>query len=777
MRRDLWRMRWRALAIVLTLASGIAVHAGVYMGARSLFWTRDTIYAELNFADLEVRFLADDVGNLPSLSALPGVRRVERRLVLSGTLPGREAAPLAVVMTFLERPTPGIHSFRFVAGRPFRADELDAVVVDVSLATYHGYRVGDVLEVRVGEARYPSRVVGIAITPEYFVSTSNPTFFIPEKGSLGFVFGNSGRVADSLGFTLANDLLFLFEEGAAAGAVKQAVLERLGKRSIEQVIPRERHFSHRYVQTQFDGIRVFIPALVAVLMALSFVIVAVNFNRMVAAERREIGALMALGYGRGTLLRSYLEASLVLGAAGALVGLASSLWLRDLFATLSGRAMGMPDIRLTTDPAAMAQAVAYGIAIALVAAAVPVLRLLRLPPQQVIREPVAGPPRWARSAAGRAPRSWGLPASHRYALRNLARQRARTVVTLGSIALALAVATSYRLSHGAVEATLHRWLEGDRWDLSVDFLYPVFRERVDEIGSGVGAARAEPYFTCYAQIRAGARSEDATVVGIEPDSRLVTLDVVEGHGLRRGPEREAILTRGLAATLGVGVGDRLRLETADGAAAARLAGLSWAAVASLAIVPLDLAQDVCQFPDKATGAYVQTGGDPRHASARLYESEFVGKVLAKQDLVEQIRQVHSVMLVVLNLATAMSLFVAALVILTSVNLSVLEHEREFATLRAIGYGPRLIARIVLTEAGMYAAGAFVLSIPVAVAISGYLNHRIATAWIQVDPVFPLAAFAVVLGPGLLLIPIAAYPGVRHVARGDVVHRIRARVAE
>ena len=49
MRRDLWHMRWRALAIVLTVASGVAIYAGIYTGLLSLFWTRDSIFAEQHF--------------------------------------------------------------------------------------------------------------------------------------------------------------------------------------------------------------------------------------------------------------------------------------------------------------------------------------------------------------------------------------------------------------------------------------------------------------------------------------------------------------------------------------------------------------------------------------------------------------------------------------------------------------------------------------------------------------------------------------------------------
>src|SRR3989449_2660712 len=109
-------MRWRTLAIVLTIASGVAIYAGIYTGLLSLFWTRDSIFKELHFADLEVSFLPDDARNLPELSGIRGVARVERRLIFPGTvrMPGKP--PLTAVMTFLENPAPVIHAFKVEAG-------------------------------------------------------------------------------------------------------------------------------------------------------------------------------------------------------------------------------------------------------------------------------------------------------------------------------------------------------------------------------------------------------------------------------------------------------------------------------------------------------------------------------------------------------------------------------------------------------------------------------------------------------------------------------------
>ena len=149
----------------------------------------------------------------------------------------------------------------------------------------------------------------------------------------------------------------------------------------------------------------------------------------------------------------------------------------------------------------------------------------------------------------------------------------------------------------------------------------------------------------------------------------------------------------------------------------------------------------------------------------------------KQDLQTQISSVLATTSALLNFGGAVSIFVACLVILTSINLMVLENERDFGTLQALGYSRRLIATAVLTEAGVYAVGAVLLGIPIGAAVSVYLNDRMGAAWIQLQNAFPPAAFVVVLGPALFLIPLGSIPGIHHVVGRSTLASIRWRILD
>jgi hypothetical protein len=71
-----------AAAIVVALALVMTFPSGMEMGLKSVVTSRDELARGFALADLEVRFLPEDVRNLPDFSDLAEVAAVEHRLLL-----------------------------------------------------------------------------------------------------------------------------------------------------------------------------------------------------------------------------------------------------------------------------------------------------------------------------------------------------------------------------------------------------------------------------------------------------------------------------------------------------------------------------------------------------------------------------------------------------------------------------------------------------------------------------------------------------------------------
>ena len=84
--RDLWKMKGQVLAIVLIIACGVASFVTVLTAYRGLKGTRDTYYARYRMGDVFAPVKRAPRAVLRELEAVPGVRRVEGRIVFEVTL-------------------------------------------------------------------------------------------------------------------------------------------------------------------------------------------------------------------------------------------------------------------------------------------------------------------------------------------------------------------------------------------------------------------------------------------------------------------------------------------------------------------------------------------------------------------------------------------------------------------------------------------------------------------------------------------------------------------
>ena len=98
--RDMRRIRLRSLTIILMVALGVGVYAGLYMSRDSLSYTRDRIYADLRLSDLRVVTTPSDPSEIPSLSDLRGIVAVEKRFVTPGSIELGDGRPLNSLIVY-----------------------------------------------------------------------------------------------------------------------------------------------------------------------------------------------------------------------------------------------------------------------------------------------------------------------------------------------------------------------------------------------------------------------------------------------------------------------------------------------------------------------------------------------------------------------------------------------------------------------------------------------------------------------------------------------------
>ncbi len=147
--RNLVSMKGQVIAIVLIIACGVASFVTVITAYRGLKASRDTYYARYRMADLFANVKRAPRSVLHDLEQIPGVRRVEGRIVFDVTidLPHLSRPASGRVLSVPDRRQRILNDLHLTSGDWFTGDGTREVIVADGFAKAHDLAVGDSLRV------------------------------------------------------------------------------------------------------------------------------------------------------------------------------------------------------------------------------------------------------------------------------------------------------------------------------------------------------------------------------------------------------------------------------------------------------------------------------------------------------------------------------------------------------------------------------------------------------------------------------------------------------
>ncbi|MBI5418247.1 ABC transporter permease [Candidatus Poribacteria bacterium] len=776
--RDLKKMKLHTLAIILTLACGIGVYSGVDMAIKSLYFTRDKILKDMSLADLEIQILPEDVRNLPDFKNIQGLKKVERRLIMPGTMTLKQGQKLTALMIFMEELNPQINKVRVIKGKEINPEILNEALIEKTMHEYYGIEPGDTIDVKVGEKIYKNKITGINISPEYIIISANPEYFLPEKGSLGVFFGSLKQIDKNLGFTMVNDLIFSYDENADRDKVQAAIVERLKNVNLERVVPFKENFAFKYLDIDLHAYELYTPAIILVLGALSFIITLINFNRLIQQERKEIGAILALGYHPMQIIKAYAFGAGIICIGGLIFGLPLSLLLRNVFSSIYSSAQGLIYLYNNIYISSIIKGVIFAILTIGISFYIPLRKMLKLSPREIIHPPMKDSVIKNSFIRFLFNKTSTFSLVNRIGIRNVFREHKRSVSTMISIALSCGVAISYMASTTSTIKTVEDRFRKGKWHLVVDFLYPVFYEDYEEIKKIEGVTETEPFFRHYVELAKNGsdKFEGSGMLGIKINSVMRELPLLKGRSLKN--KDEIVLSYDLFKKIKLNMGDKVDVKVGLKKYTFTLVGIKSDVVVGESFIDFSRAREIFEFPDEASGIFVKTKPDLREkVEQAIYNKEFVGKVAYKEKLVNKFLTLMDEATKIVDVATGISIFVALLFIFTSINMSISEREGEFATLKAMGFSRKLIKNIVISESMTIGMLSALITIPIAMVITVFLNYLMTEAWFNVDTYFSTTDFFWGIIPMLTLIPISIIPALKYLVKMNIPETLRTKIIE
>ena len=728
--RDLWRVRSMGLAIAVVVASGIALLIASLICFDSLETTRDRYYARNEFGDVFANAKRVPRWVAGSLDELPGVDRVDTRVVAGVTLdvPGSTEPVNGRLISLPDSGRPVLNDVTLRSGRfpdPGRGEE---ALVNERFAEGHGLDLGDEVFAVINGRRQRLEIVGTVLSPRIHLCHRRRGPDSGPQAVRGVLDGapaprhrlrHGGRVQRHLALarrgrpppnppspnsTASSSLT------GASGPFRGPSRSRTGT-----------------LQNELTGLRGMALLMPMIFLGIAAFLLNVVLRRMVAVQREQIAVLKAVGYSNLRLGLHFTQWAVVVSVLGGALGIALGALMSAGMLNLYMEYFRFPDLITRWSWAHILGALFACGAASVLGAAAAVKSVVRLPPAEAMRP--AAPDTFRVSMLERVGLRRWLTQPLRMVVRNLSRRPARAAMSVIGIAFSAAIMVLASAAMDSFEELMQlQFNVVQRQDVTVTFFEPEGRAAYYELASVPGVLEVEPLNAISARLRNGHRNRQVAIRAVEPGARLqrvVGSDYQPVELDRSG----LILSRKLAEVLDVETGDTLRVEALHGTRPERdmvVAGT----VDDLMGVAAYLEPDALRrfLGDTATMSAAALGIDPaarESVYAALKGMPVVAGVALQHAMMENFEtfvaeNMNNTMAV--NLLFAM--VIAFGVIYNTARISLSERSRELASMRVMGFTRAEIGVVLFGELAILTAAA----IPVGLALGYSMLAGMVTAY-------------------------------------------------
>jgi putative ABC transport system permease protein len=700
--RDLSRLKGQVLTIALVVAAGIASFVALQGNYGSLEHARDAFYERQRFAKVFARLERAPDSLRTSLEAIPGVERVQTRVVEQATLPLPQLPePVrASLMALPDAEQEALNAIALREGRRPEPDHADECVLLHGFAEAHGFRPGDRLPAIINGKRRELRVVGTATSPEYVFALA-PGSFAADPERFAVLWMNPEPLAAAFRMEGAfNDISLSLEPGASEPAVLEAVDASLVRFGGLGAYGRARQPSNQALENELFQLRSMSTILPGIFLMVSALLVHVVLSRLVQLQQGEIATLKAVGYSNAEVGFHFFELVLVVTLIGVTIGVLGGVWLGTEMVELYARYFKFPNLGFRFAPRDAVLGAAISLLAAMTGAFSAIRKVVRLPPAEAMRPPA--PAQYRRSLIDRL----GIGAIAGPSLQMIVRELERRPLRALMSAAAIAAATSLSLVAGwywdGIETLVRTQFQvAMREDAAVSFVDPVPERAVRELAHLPGVLSAEGVRVVPVRFRTGHHRRDGVLWGYAETAEMRTLR--DKFGLRVAlPEDGVVLTDKLAEILGARVGDTVEIEIQEGQRDTRrltVAGLVDESFGLQGHMRLEPLRRTLSEQPLVSVALLRIDPPARaELDARLKAMPFVAEVSRRAHLLERFEQQSASM--IRTVSAIIALFAATItvgVVYNNARIALATRVRDLASLRVLGFTRGEISSVLLGE--------------------------------------------------------------------------------
>jgi putative ABC transport system permease protein len=503
-----------------------------------------------------------------------------------------------------------------------------------------------------------------------------------------------------------------------------AAAERINERWDRMEVPHwgewTRNPDKHWFQASLDTLLIILVISGALLLALSVFLIVNTLSAIIAQQVWQIGVMKTMGATRGRVTRVYLTIALIYGGLALPLAIPSAALCAYWLAQWGVGFANVPLDSFRVFPLAIIVQTAVGLTIPVLAALVPVVGGVRITAHEAISSYGLG----GGFGQGLLDRLIGrlrrLPRPLALSLRNTFRHKARVVLTLLTLALGGAMFMSVMSAQLSCDTTVEAMIGDFGNDAAIDFKGAYRVEWLLHVTeSAPGVAKAEVWERRGGRM-ALASGEDRSIslLGLPPESEIVTPRIVEGRPLLSEDENAILLSYQIADEEGIRVGDEITIYLIDEETTWTVVGIV-ANAEGVSLVPHDaLSREtgslhygwyVAVVFDGAPALHRQSIRDLRavYAANRLEATYFWSAEDVRASTWEQFTPILYILLMMALLAAV----TGSIGLMGTMSINVVERTREIGVMRATGATSAAIAGIFVVEGVLLGVLSWLLAVP------------------------------------------------------------------
>ncbi len=706
------------MALVITI--GISLYVAMSNTFSNLGYAQESFYNDNNFADHYFHVVHAPEAVAKQIASIPGVEKVTARIQQDVAVIKADGTRASARLTSYPLPlAEQVNSVALKQGRLFEAYPANGgaeALVDPSYLQANGLNLGENVEIIAEGRQIPLTVVGTAIGPEFVYAIKDLSSMVPDPKTFGIFMIPLNQAQEAFNLPgQINQILVVFTPGADTEAIISHIQDLLSPYGNLASYPRKDQLSHSLLDAELTSGRIMARFFPIIFLAIAAGIQIVLLRRMVRMQRLQIGIMKGLGFSNAAVLfhySSYALAVCMIGAlCGSVLGLLFSQSLNQLYATY----FNLPNVegyhyQVITYSFLLAAAVGM---VAGLSGSAPIVNIN--PAESMRSQP---PSKSAHNILERLPSLWqSLSPLWKMSFRSVARNRMRTLVTVGGVVAAVSLLLISFFMNDAIDYMMKQYYQKEMlYDYMVRFDQPVRSSELLAISRMDGVNQVEAFIEIPVKIHYNGRTVEDAVNGQAEGNRLKTPFDSEGNPMAI-PEQGIILGEITARKLGAEPGDLITVETTLNRGEPIITELTVVSInrqllGSVCYTSLAQANRLLHEADVVSGCMLLV--DPGHSStieAQLSDITGINSIASRQKEIDNITSLLDSSMLFVGIMIFFSLILGLAIIYNSIVMSYNERKKELASLLTMGFTHTEVSGLMLKDTLIQAVPGLIIGLP------------------------------------------------------------------